>query len=95
MIGTSESRAGPSHNTRARQGGILFGFAGMILFVPVVGIAKLIVDQKPKWKTPSMILGMKARIVDLNTRVRPEHITNDSEILGDLAENLNHNLVTT
>lgn len=38
-------------------GGILWGMAGMILFVPFVGIAKLIADHNPKWKTASMILG--------------------------------------
>lgn len=38
-------------------GGILWGMAGMILFVPFVGIAKLIADHNPKWKTISMILG--------------------------------------
>lgn len=38
-------------------GGILWGMAGMILFVPFVGIAKLIADRNPKWKTLSMILG--------------------------------------
>lgn len=38
-------------------GGILWGMAGMILFVPFVGIAKLIADHNPKWKTVSMILG--------------------------------------
>jgi predicted PurR-regulated permease PerM len=38
-------------------GGILWGMAGMILFVPFVGIAKLIADHNPKWKTLSMILG--------------------------------------
>ena len=39
-------------------GGLLWGVAGMILFVPFVGIAKLIADHNPKWKTVSMILGM-------------------------------------
>lgn len=39
-------------------GGLLWGMAGMILFVPFVGIAKLIADHNPKWKTVSMILGM-------------------------------------
>lgn len=39
-------------------GGILWGMAGMILFVPFVGILKLIADHNPKWKTASMILGM-------------------------------------
>lgn len=38
-------------------GGILWGLAGMILFVPFVGIAKLIADHHPQWKTLSMILG--------------------------------------
>jgi predicted PurR-regulated permease PerM len=38
-------------------GGTLWGMAGMILFVPFVGIAKLIADHNPKWKTFSMILG--------------------------------------
>lgn len=38
-------------------GGILWGMAGMILFVPFVGIAKLIADHNPKWKTVSMMLG--------------------------------------
>jgi predicted PurR-regulated permease PerM len=38
-------------------GGILWGMAGMILFVPFVGIAKLIADHNPAWKTLSMILG--------------------------------------
>ncbi|MEX2234486.1 MAG: AI-2E family transporter [Cyclobacteriaceae bacterium] len=40
-------------------GSILWGMAGMILFVPFVGIAKLIADHNPKWKTVSMILGME------------------------------------
>jgi hypothetical protein len=31
--------------------------AGMILFVPFMGIAKLVADHNPKWKTISMILG--------------------------------------
>lgn len=38
-------------------GGILWGMAGMILFVPFIGVAKLIADHNPKWKTLSMILG--------------------------------------
>ncbi|GAA0191034.1 AI-2E family transporter [Fulvivirga kasyanovii] len=40
-------------------GGLLWGMAGMILFVPFVGIIKLIADQNPKWETVSMMLGMK------------------------------------
>jgi predicted PurR-regulated permease PerM len=39
-------------------GGIIWGVAGMILFVPFVGIAKLIADYHSKYKTLSMILGM-------------------------------------
>ena len=39
-------------------GSVIWGMAGMILFVPFVGIAKLIADHNPKWKTLSMILGM-------------------------------------
>jgi predicted PurR-regulated permease PerM len=38
-------------------GGVLWGMAGMILFVPFAGIAKLIADHNPKWKTLSMMLG--------------------------------------
>jgi predicted PurR-regulated permease PerM len=38
-------------------GGVLWGMAGMILFVPFVGIVKLIADHNPKWKTVSFILG--------------------------------------
>lgn len=38
-------------------GGILWGLSGMILFVPFVGILKLVADHNPKWKTISMILG--------------------------------------
>ncbi len=42
-------------------GGILWGLAGMILFVPFLGIAKLIADHNPKWKTVSMMLGMNEK----------------------------------
>lgn len=38
-------------------GGVLWGMAGMILFVPFIGILKLVADHNPKWKTLSMILG--------------------------------------
>jgi len=38
-------------------GGILWGMSGMILFVPFVGIAKLIADHNPKWKSLALILG--------------------------------------
>jgi predicted PurR-regulated permease PerM len=42
-------------------GGVLWGMAGMILFVPFVGIAKLIADHNPQWKTMSMVLGTEQR----------------------------------
>jgi predicted PurR-regulated permease PerM len=38
-------------------GGLLWGVAGMILFVPFVGIAKLIADHDPRLTTISMALG--------------------------------------
>lgn len=38
-------------------GGLLWGLAGMILFVPFLGIAKLIADQHPRMKTLSILLG--------------------------------------
>ena len=38
-------------------GGLLWGMAGMILFVPFAGILKLIADHSPKLKTLSVILG--------------------------------------
>ncbi|MFD1001451.1 AI-2E family transporter [Ohtaekwangia kribbensis] len=38
-------------------GGLLWGMAGMILFVPFVGILKLVADHNPRWKTLSMMLG--------------------------------------
>jgi predicted PurR-regulated permease PerM len=42
-------------------GGILWGLAGMILFVPFTGIIKLIADYNPKLKTLSMILGTASK----------------------------------
>lgn len=38
-------------------GSLLWGMAGMILFVPFVGILKLVADHNPRWKTVSMMLG--------------------------------------
>jgi len=43
------------------SGGILWGIAGMMLFVPYVGIVKLFADHNPKLKTLSMILGTERR----------------------------------
>ncbi len=44
-------------------GGILWGVSGMILFVPFVGIAKLIADHNYKLKTLSMLLGVDHPVV--------------------------------
>lgn len=38
-------------------GGVLWGVSGMILFVPFVGIVKLIADSNPRWETISLALG--------------------------------------
>lgn len=38
-------------------GELLWGMAGMILFIPFLGIVKFIADQNPKWKTVSLMLG--------------------------------------
>jgi predicted PurR-regulated permease PerM len=43
-------------------GGLLWGMAGMILFVPFVGIAKLIADHNPNWKTMALILGTDTEV---------------------------------
>lgn len=43
-------------------GAILWGVSGMILFVPFVGILKLIADHNPKLKTLSMVLGTEKNI---------------------------------
>lgn len=42
-------------------GGLLWGLAGMILFVPFLGILKLIADQHPKMKTLSILLGTETK----------------------------------
>jgi len=38
-------------------GGVLWGVAGMILFVPLLGVVKLIADHNPKLLSISIILG--------------------------------------
>lgn len=38
-------------------GGALWGISGMILFVPFVGILKLIADSNPRWSAVSIALG--------------------------------------
>lgn len=40
-------------------GAIIWGMAGMILFVPFVGVAKLIAEHNPRWSVLSMILGVE------------------------------------
>lgn len=42
-------------------GEILWGMSGMILFIPFIGIIKLIADRKPEWLTISMILGTEKK----------------------------------
>jgi predicted PurR-regulated permease PerM len=42
-------------------GGIIWGVSGMILFVPFVGILKLIADHEPRLKTLSMALGTDSK----------------------------------
>lgn len=42
-------------------GGVLWGVPGMILFVPFVGIAKLLADHNARWKTLAMVLGTEQR----------------------------------
>ena len=38
-------------------GGIIWGVAGMILFIPFLGILKLVADRTPSLKTLALILG--------------------------------------
>lgn len=40
-------------------GGIIWGLAGMILFIPFLGILKLVADRTPSLRTLSVILGEK------------------------------------
>lgn len=35
-------------------GGLIWGFSGMVLFIPLAGIAKAIIDSNPKWQTFSI-----------------------------------------
>jgi predicted PurR-regulated permease PerM len=39
------------------SGGLIWGVSGMILFVPFIGIAKLLADHHPGWKTLAIMLG--------------------------------------
>lgn len=38
-------------------GGIIWGAAGMVLFIPFLGILKLVADRIPEWRTLSLLLG--------------------------------------
>ncbi len=44
-------------------GGLLWGVSGMILFIPFVGILKIVLDYIPSWKPLSILL----------TREDPKH----------------------
>ncbi len=54
-------------------GGILWGVSGMILFVPFAGIAKLMADHHPRWKTLGLILGEDSQPRKKPFRKRPTH----------------------
>ena len=47
-------------------GGVLWGVSGMILFVPFIGIVKLIADHDPKLKTLALALGTGKRKVKVS-----------------------------
>jgi len=49
-------------------GGLVWGVAGMILFVPFVGILKLIADSNPRWQTLSLALGTDVTPADEETK---------------------------
>ncbi len=53
-------------------GGLLWGVAGMILFVPFAGIIKLIADHHPHWKTLSMLLGTESIPDKVTVETDPE-----------------------
>jgi predicted PurR-regulated permease PerM len=38
-------------------GGLLWGVAGMILFLPLASIAKLVCQEVPEWKAVRLMLG--------------------------------------
>ena len=40
-------------------GGILWGISGMILFIPMVGIAKIVTDHLPEWEAANLLLRRK------------------------------------
>jgi predicted PurR-regulated permease PerM len=45
-------------------GGLVWGVAGMILFIPFLGIAKLIADRTPALATLALLLGAEERNID-------------------------------
>jgi predicted PurR-regulated permease PerM len=45
-------------------GGVLWGSSGMILFVPFLGILKLIADRMPGWQSLSLLLSGSAKKTD-------------------------------
>lgn len=42
-------------------GGILWGVSGMILFIPYVGILKIVTDYIPEWEALNILLGREVR----------------------------------
>lgn len=52
-------------------GGIIWGMAGLILFVPYLGIVKIIADYNPKLETLSMMLGSDKPAVEKKTPAYP------------------------
>jgi hypothetical protein len=51
-------------------GGLLWGVAGMILFVPFLGILKLVADHNPKLKAMAMGLGRLSQAPEKNQDFR-------------------------
>ncbi len=42
-------------------GGILWGISGMILFIPLVGIAKIVTDHVPEWEAVNILLSRRSK----------------------------------
>jgi predicted PurR-regulated permease PerM len=40
-------------------GGLLWGVSGMILFIPAVGIMKIIFDENPSWQVFNILLARR------------------------------------
>jgi predicted PurR-regulated permease PerM len=58
-------------------GGIIWGAAGMILFVPFLGILKLIADKTEGMETVALLLGVGTRSEENNiTAAKPMEVEN-------------------